>query len=286
MKLYAICLVRDEEDIIAQTLSHAAGYCDKVFVLDNGSTDRTWQIVQSLATTNPRIIAFAQTFEPYSNALRAKVYNAVHRDLDAKDWWLILDSDEFLAEDPKPLLGQASDEGADAIRTWQIQFYFTEVDYQAWVEGRDNRDIPIFDRRRYYLVNWQELRLFRNQPSKEWAAGAWNPDKLHRVWRRRILNRHYQFRDPVQIQRRLQLRLKTLEGFRHVKATGSTDWRTVMRSSRSLNVYRDGEPWRFSLSGITYYQRRRLFNALQAKYRGALRRLRALVLHFRSKASG
>jgi len=277
MKLYAICLVKNEDDIITETLNYATRYCDRIYVLDNSSTDRTWEIVQSLAATDRKIIAFDQTSEPYSNNLRAKVYNAVRDELGSEDWWLILDSDEFLAEDPKPLLIQAMKERADIIRAWQIQFYFTDVDYHAWLEGLDCRDRPIFERRRHYLINWQELRLFRNQPSHEWTAGGWNPDKLKRVCSQRILNRHYQFRDPTQIEQRLRLRLKTIEGFRHVKSVGSADWRTVMRDSRKLNFYRDDEPWRFSLSGILYYYRRSLYTAARGKYHGALRRLRTLL---------
>jgi glycosyltransferase involved in cell wall biosynthesis len=272
MKLYATCVVKNEDDIIAQSLTHATRYCDKIFVLDNCSTDRTWQIVQALAATNQRIVPFGQTSETYSDILRAKAYNAVRGELNERDWWLILDADEFLAEDPKPLLTQATKAGADAINAWQIQFYFTDVDYVAWEKGLDCRDTPIFDRRRYYLINWQERRLFRNYPGVEWGAGGWTPEQLRHVWRRRILNRHYQFRDPIQIEERLRLRLK-LKAFRYIRAAGLDEWRTVIRNSRNLTLHRDGEPWRFTLSGMLYYQRRRLSTAARAKYRGVLRRL-------------
>jgi hypothetical protein len=36
-KLNAICMVKDEDDIIEQTLAHAVRYCDKIYVLDNGT---------------------------------------------------------------------------------------------------------------------------------------------------------------------------------------------------------------------------------------------------------
>lgn len=44
-----------------------------------------------------------------------------------------------------------------------MQFYFTEVDLRQWEESKDSRDKSVFDRRRYYLINWQEKRLFRNK---------------------------------------------------------------------------------------------------------------------------
>jgi len=275
IKLNAICLIKNEGDIIGQTLTFATQYCDRIYVIDNGSTDDTWKIVQSLARDQDKIVPFEQTLLPYSNGLRARVYDSVHHELSDDDWWLILDGDEFLAEDPYPVIQQADRENADAIWTWQIQFYYTDVDYHAWLEGLERPDRSIFERRRYYQINWQELRLFRNQPPHEWTAGGWNPDKLKRACSRRILNRHYQFRDPEQIEQRLQLRLKTIEGFSHIKSAGSVDWRSVMRESRKLNFHREGEPWRFSLAGVLYYYRKTALSALQGKYRGAMRRIRS-----------
>lgn len=276
MKLYAICLVKNEDDIIEQTLTYATRYCDRIFVQDNGSTDRTWEIVQELAKQYPQIVPFEQTHLPYSNALRARVYNQVYQELSDDDWWMILDSDEFLAEDPKVLIAQARRDNADIIRSWQIQFYFTEKDLSAWEAGLDDRSRSIFERRRYYSINWQEPRLFRNRPTMSWDTGANDtvPNGLARVLARRILNRHYQFRDPEQIKKRLLLRYGHPTSFQHVT---SPDWRSALRDSRTLEELRDGEPWRFTLVGKGYYYGKTIRNALRAKYRGVQGRLRHLL---------
>ena len=265
-KLYAICLVKNEDDVITQTLSHAAGYCEKIFVLDNGSTDRTWEFVQSLAQANPRIVAFGQTFEPYRRSLRAGAYYEIRSELSEYDWWLILDSDEFLAEDPHPVIAQAVRERADLIRSWQISFYYTDVDLRAWEKGEDSRDKPIVDRRRYYLINWQERRLFRNRRDLLWGDGN-VPKGLGRECKRRILNRHYPLRDPEQIQKRLVDRFGHPTCFRHVT---SPDWRHVIRDSRRLVFYRDGDPWRFVGSAVTQYHMRRFLKRLKRTYSGVV----------------
>src|SRR3989442_7050451 len=252
-KLYGICQVKNEDDIIAQTLTYALRHCTKIFVIDNGSTDESWNIVQSLSKQYPQIVPLLQIYEPYSEGQRALAYNKYHSELSDQDWWLILDADEFLAEDPRPVIQRAMRDNADIIQTWQIQFLYTDVDYKDWLEGRDSRDLPIFVRRRYYNINWQEARLFRNNPAQPWDIknSKFVPDGLTKVCRRRILNRHYQYRDPEQIQQRLALRLGH-SSFRHVT---NLDWQSVIVCSRQLNYYKEGEPWHFSVSGLGYYYR-------------------------------
>jgi glycosyltransferase involved in cell wall biosynthesis len=265
-RLNAICLVKNEDDIIAQTLIHASQYCDKIFVLDNGSTDSTWEIVQTLSRKNEAIVPLKQILTPFSREHRGIVYHEVGHEMAEDDWWLVLDGDEFLAENPQPVIEQAVKEGADLIRTWQVQFYFTEVDLRQWEEGKDSRDKSVFDRRRYYLINWQEKRLFRNKKGLIWGNHI-APQGLHGVCRRRIMNRHYAFRDPDQIQKRLMVRFGHPSCFRHVK---STDWTSVLRDSRKLIYHQYGEPWRFKFSGLYYYYRRRFMRRARKKIKRAI----------------
>jgi len=282
MKLNAICLVKNEDDIIEQTLTYATRHCDRIFVIDNGSTDRTWEITRELAGRYPQIVPFEQTTLPYDDGLRARVYNQVHGEFTDDDWWMILDSDEFLAEDPKPVIETAVRQKADIIRSWQIQFYFTERDLKDWEEGRDSNDRPIFQRRRHYLINWQEPRLFRNQRTRPWNAlrSSTVPDGLKKVCRRRILNRHYQFRDPEQIEKRLRLRFGHPSFRAHVR---SAEWRSVVRDSRELCRYVKGESWRFKFAGVAYYYRKSLYNLVRAKYQGGLGKLRKVLLMGKGK---
>ena len=48
MKIFAIMLVKNEADIVGSVLKDAQKWADKIFILDNGSTDGTWEIIQSL----------------------------------------------------------------------------------------------------------------------------------------------------------------------------------------------------------------------------------------------
>jgi glycosyltransferase involved in cell wall biosynthesis len=274
--LHAICLVKNEDDIIAQSLTFAAQYCHRIYVIDNGSTDETWTIVNDLARQNKTIVPFERTVLPYGDWLRARVFNEMHGKLSEEDWWLILDADEFFVEDPRLAIDVAVKQRADIVTAWQIQFYFTELDLETWEQGRDRRETPISRRRRHYQINWQESRLFRNQPRRQWdtRTSIKVPDGLSRTSSHRPFNRHYQFRDPEQMKKRLALRYGH-PLFPHVQAA---EWREEIRDSRRLNCHRDDDTWRFSAAGLLYFYRRRAYYRVVSAYRGgALRRARRLL---------
>ncbi len=258
MKLYAICVAKNEGDIIAQCLLHALTFCDRLFIIDNDSSDNTWETVKELAQQYPQIVPFLQTSEPFRDSIRSLVYNQYHQELSDQDWWLRLDADEFLVENPRSILEAANQEKADFIQVWQAQFYYTDVDYKNWQEEKENFSLSIMERRRYYAVDWREYRLFRNQTHQPWneaTAPEW-PNGLKKVFSQRILNRHYQFRDPEQIEKRLQQRYAHPQ-FKHVT---STDWKSEIRSAKNLDYYQQGYP--FKIKFFNFYLRRIIIEVL------------------------
>ena len=75
-KIYSLLLVKNEADIIRESLLAAIKWSDKVIVIDNGSEDGTWEIVQELAAQDTRIIAFMQYIGGFHIGLRAKAFRA------------------------------------------------------------------------------------------------------------------------------------------------------------------------------------------------------------------
>ena len=53
--IIGICLVRNEDRFIAWSLNNVAAFCDRILVLDNGSTDGTRPILEAVAKTHPHI---------------------------------------------------------------------------------------------------------------------------------------------------------------------------------------------------------------------------------------
>jgi glycosyltransferase involved in cell wall biosynthesis len=208
-------MTRDEEDIIGLCLTHAARFCTEIFVLDNGSTDRTWQIVNELSVRNQKIIPLERKICPYGIGLKGYIFNKVRDRFKDGDWILVLDSDEFLEEDPSPYIANCENRGFDMINAIQAQFYITPLDLNKdwFIKGKSPiesfQDLP-----GYYLINWKELRLFRYNPTLQWQDmdKQGNPTQLNRPsgLKRKdpkgIINRHYQYRSLPQMERRLKLR--------------------------------------------------------------------------------
>jgi glycosyltransferase involved in cell wall biosynthesis len=215
--------------------------------MDNGSTDGSWEIMQEMAVRHPgRIIAHCRLTERFHDGLRAIAYNAFHTELSSRDWWLRLDADEFLNENPSALLAQADSEGADFIRAYQMTFALTDLDVAAIERGDDDRGRAIAERRRHYRVDWREYRLFRNEPAQVWdiTLNPQFPQNLSkgRVASRFIFNRHYQNRDIRQVEARIALRAAN-PAFAHV---ASKNWRDYVAEARRCHVYEAGKPVQFS----------------------------------------
>lgn len=95
--LYCILCVWNEEDIIASTVRHAyAQGCDKVFIIDNDSTDKTvQQAVRAGAIYHARFAS-----KHFDEAQKTVYINKCALGLNEhspedKNWWLYLDADEF-----------------------------------------------------------------------------------------------------------------------------------------------------------------------------------------------
>ena len=260
-RIHAICLVKNEGDVIAQTLRYASSFCHKIYVFDTGSSDDSWQQVQKSASEV--VVPFRHEAVPFSDGLRAQVFNAVRDRFEIGDWLYILDADEFLAEDPHKAIALAEQEGSQQINTAQYNFHFTDVDWQQSQKGLDSRERPITQRRRYYCFTNIEQRLFRIDSDLTWfeSNNAKNPHgcmtpqgaKKLKKCSYRIPNCHYQYRDPEQIQLRLETRRAARESnqhnFIHYQSIDTdVNWQRYIIPSHQLNYYNNDGTFEIRLS--------------------------------------
>lgn len=94
MRVVGITLVRNEADIVGVTTAHhlALG-CDRVLVLDNGSTDGTTAVLADLARTTGRV-SWSVDAGPYR---QSELLSGLAREAArlGADWVLPFDADEF-----------------------------------------------------------------------------------------------------------------------------------------------------------------------------------------------
>jgi hypothetical protein len=257
MKLNAICIIKNEADIILETLNNALRFCDNIYVFDNDSTDGSWELICEKALNDDRVVIAAHTDEIYRNQFRNRVYNMFHDHFLQSDWWYILDADEMLIEDPRPMLIKAMQRDKNQMRVWQAQFYFTNVDLDVY--DQENKALTVSERRRYYRINWREPRFFRNSPSKKWPENISGkvPPFCHKLYHPSPICRHYAERTPEQIKLRREIRLNNPYSFLHVKNKSDDDW---LKRAEDCFYYQKGTKMSFPFTDrIVYY-------ASQTKY--------------------
>lgn len=221
MKIFAICLTRNEADVIAACLTEARTWCDRIFVYDGASEDGTWQIVQRMV--DDKIVAWRSERHVFREGLRADVFAAFRHEARPGDWWCQLNADEFYVENPRDFLAAVPPRD-HVVWAVNLQYYLTPTDLEAGAfTGDFARDRS---RLRYYEAPVSERRFFRHRKGLVWnPQHAW-PAKLGVVHRRLLHFQHYPYRSPQQIQMRLDVRRAHraggFEGWDHAKEAG---WR-------------------------------------------------------------
>ena len=210
MRIHAMALIKNESDVIRQSLTAATVWADSIYVYDNGSDDGTWEIVHDLATAHPQIVPFKQDSTPYRQSHRRELFERYRG--SPGDWWGILDADEFYIDDPRQFLATVPERFGE-VWSASFEYYFTDVDAARYEQEPDAYadDVPVGDKCRHYINNWSEPRFFRDTERVVWPEGDGSPEELDPAYPRRIRLKHFQYRSPQQIQRRIDSRREALE---------------------------------------------------------------------------
>lgn len=243
MRIFGLSLVKNEADIIRTSLQESLRWCDRIFVFDNGSTDATWNHVQAAARDNSRVVAFKQDPRPFDDALRADLFNAFRHEAGKGDWWCRLDADEFYIDDPRAFLASVSPSHHVVWGSW-LQYFLTTADLPRFTAADEQMPPEITPENfpRYYQTKGGEARFFRHRAGLLWNSGAW-PAHLGLIEPRRIRVKHFQYRSPAQIQRRLDTRrAAAASGWAHFTHSTQESWRDKVADPAALNLDRgDGQ---------------------------------------------
>ncbi|MBN2423237.1 glycosyltransferase family 2 protein [Candidatus Woesearchaeota archaeon] len=147
MPSLSLCMiVKDEEEFLEDCLNHVKDHADEIIIVDTGSKDRTKEIAGKF-TDNVFDFIWEYDFSKARNFSLSKA---------TKDWILVLDADEVLA-DMEKVIGLINNAKQDAF--FLIQRNYTNDSSQAnWTPADNN---PYCRNYKGYVKN-PIIRLFRN----------------------------------------------------------------------------------------------------------------------------
>lgn len=233
-KIYSLLLVKDEADVITASLTDACRWSDKIIVIDNGSTDGTWEAVQALALTHPQVIPWLRYDGPFHIGLRAHAFRAFRHELTWRDWWCVrLDADEFFTGDVRAFLASVP----LAYQTVKK----SSRDYVLTCEDLQEHDFSgSFEDNRPYITSFlpqrrQERRFMRHNPLLYWRETWRYPHPWGRVYDKPVEVEHFQYRSPQQMERRFVTRQKAKsDGCGSFKHEQGSSWRDYLLSREEL----------------------------------------------------
>lgn len=234
MKIYGICLVKNEIDIISSCLIAASKWADKIFVLDNASTDGTWEVVQDLSKQYSQIVAWRSDPTPYHDGLRADAFNAFRAELSTGDWFAFIDADEFMVDNPREFL-KSVPRIYHQVKTKAYEYGITVEDLEEHEFQNDfEKDKHIL---KYYRPQaYSEIRFIRYRKRLSWTSDERIkfPKYAGVIYPKHIMLKHYQYRSPHQIQKRIEIRQKVHEYHPWFKRDLVDSWKDILRQRSDM----------------------------------------------------
>jgi len=206
MKVIGMLLVHNDEDIISEVIENFLSQGLELVVLDNGSTDKTFQICEKFLGKG--VLQLKQfktsTFIGQHDLLHRMLYHMALT--ESPDWLLRSDSDEFFESgihhrNLKDAIEQVDKEGFNLIQFNRFDFFMTDDDNESAKSIKEK--LPYYSCHGDYLYRvWKYFPGIR----MGYAGGHYPifPESLpYKIYPKKFIMRHYKFRSKEQAEKKM-----------------------------------------------------------------------------------
>lgn len=236
MKIFAICMVKNEVDVIENVINSALKWADKVLIADHMSTDGTWELIDRKIRKFKNVEVFGRVNEEFQDGLRGVIYKKYNHLASEGDWWCRLDADEIYIDNPRDFIKKIPSY-ISVIRGAKFQYYFTDIDNESYTSDPErylngNAILNL----KYYACNESETRFVKHK-NKHWNIDNLWPDTEwpNLIFKKHIRLKHFQYRNPKQIQLRIDERLKVRRSKDLFGHEARSDWSSRINKTRKID---------------------------------------------------
>ena len=166
---------KNEGDILEQTLTDALNYIDCLYIADDGSQDKSWDIIQSFKN-HPNVAHIQQKPDTNDPAQRQSLLDLIRSRHKPEDTWVqIIESDMFLLDtNPREAINKHADSHQLAV-TWQVLNGVREKNTWAGNDEYPNWTKPIKEVLPFAHRMEAMCYTFRPLPKLYYMPGRWRP---------------------------------------------------------------------------------------------------------------
>jgi len=229
--------VYNDEDFISEVLENAISQGIELVLLDDGSTDNTYEICSKFLGKG-----ILELYQQKSISWDDEENRRIIYDLALKhnpDWVILYGSDELLESwnnkvTLKDAISQVDREGYNLIQFNWFNFFLTSKD--------NEQSKSIKEKLKCY--SWASDYLYRswkNIPGVGLQAGGGHypffPQGItYKIYPRKFALRHYKYRNNEQFKKKAQDRIKKIKGTTHEKLGWIQSYKTILDNNFDIKV--------------------------------------------------
>ncbi|MEM7142433.1 MAG: glycosyltransferase family 2 protein [Actinomycetota bacterium] len=171
-RLIGLLMIRDEDDILADSLAVATRWFDRILVLDGTGPGPARERTDAILAATPEVVVHLRDEDldhPVRDGARQYLLAEARARYGTGHWIGVLHGDEFLDQDPRPMLASRNPRRDPSIRVRLAHTFLHTDDRDGWA---DRADLEVRDRVQHLM--WPgvpEARFFFDAGDRDFAVG-------------------------------------------------------------------------------------------------------------------